>query len=347
MLLNVLYQTNDYYAVVTGVSMTSLLINNVDIETIRIYVLDDAISDDNREKMRCLCEEYGRSICFIDTEEIKRKLIELRVVPFRNTYTTYFKLIALQDLEIESGRILQIDGDTIINESLRDLLTVDLTDYICAASYDCVLNDYKKMIGIESYGKYYNCGVLLINHDLWLQEECTKKIINHLSNQRAGYFTVDQDIINVLFGSRIQLLPMKYNLNSGFYIYGVEGSIRIYGLKDKFYYTREEICEALSAPVINHCMGAMTGRPWEADSIHPQNSLFNKYLDKSPWRGFVKVKKERSLLFRIQRHLYLILPRRAYDVIHKLVLRVYLARMNANAIRASDQNKTRKKSGEK
>lgn len=333
--LNVLYQTNEYYAVVTGVSMVSLMENNRDLDAINFYVLDDEISESSREKMRQACAEYGRSVTFLDTKHILQKLKDMNVVPFRETYTTYFKLIALNEIDAPGGRILQLDGDTIINASLRPLLEMDISEYVCAAVYECTQNEYKEMIGIPADQLYYNCGVLWVNLENWRGERCTERIIEHLTTVRNRYWSVDQDIINVLFRDRIKVLDITYNYNSGFYTYGVDESFRIYGLDRPTYYTREYVKERYAHPTINHCMGAATGRPWELDSIHPQNGLFDHYLRRSPWSDYVKKGKQRSPLFRAQRMLYQVMPRPLYVPLHTAVLKRYLKKMNEAAVKES------------
>lgn len=327
-ILNVLYQSNDFYSVITGVSLTSLLENNKDISEINIYVLDDNIKQINKEKMKKLCTKYNRNIYFIKTDKILARLKELKVAPFKNTYTTYFKLMALSDLDVPNDRVLQLDGDTIINGSLYELCTMDLSDSICAATYDCTMNEYKSLIGIPLKDKYYNCGVLLFNIKAWKELKCEDKIVYHLRNVRNGYYTVDQDIINVLFRKHIKYLDIKYNFNSGFYIYGIQESLTMYDLKEPYYNNFEDIRNVYNNPTIYHCMGAMTGRPWEKDSIHPQNETFNYYLAMSPWNDYKKVKVKRKLIFRIQRRLYQTLPKKLYIPLHKVAQYKYLKKMN-------------------
>ena len=327
-ILNILYQSNDSYAAITGVSMTSLMENNKNISDINFFVLDDKISDQNKQKMISVCKQYSRNLTFINTDKILKTLKDLKVAPFKNTYTTYFKLIALNEVPIKTDRILQLDGDTIINGSLKDLCKVDLDGYVCAATYDCTMNSYKTMIDIPLTDKYYNCGVLLINQKEWIKNKCQDKIVKHLSSVRNGYYTVDQDIINVLFRHKIKYLNLKYNFNSGFYIYGIKESLNMYNLKADYYDTVGNITAASKNPVIYHCMGAMTGRPWEQDSIHPQNGIFDHYLSISPWKDFEKRKVSRKRIFKLQRMLYLILPRTLYIPLHKLAQKRYLSNMN-------------------
>ncbi len=326
--LNILYQSDNNYAAITGVSMTSLMENNKDIEDLNFFVLDDKISDENKNKMQTVCDQYKRPLTFINTDKMLKTLKELKVHPFKGTYTTYFKLIALDDLKVKTGRILQLDGDTVINGSLRELCDIDLEGLVCAATYDCTMNSYKAMIDIPATDKYYNCGVLLINQKNWKDYHCTDKIIDHLKNNRSGYYTVDQDIINVLFRDKIRYLDLKYNFNSGFFIYGVKESLKMYDLKPEYYNTVKEVETAMKSPVLYHCMGAMTGRPWEQDSIHPQNKIFDKYLAMSPWSGREKTKVNRKRIFKIQRMLYVVLPRSLYIPLHKMAQKRYLSNMN-------------------
>jgi len=328
-ILNILYQSNNNYAVVTGVSMTSLMENNKELDEINIYILNDDIHEENILKIKEICEKYKRNLYIINTEPILNKLkYELNVTPFRNTYTTYFKLLSVKNLQIKTDRILQLDGDTIITGSLAPLLDYNFENNIMAATYDCIFNSYKELIGIPLTDKYYNCGVILFNHKLWKEEKCEEEIIKHLSNIRNRYFTVDQDILNVLFRKRIKYLDITYNFNSGFYIYGIKESFFIYDLSEEYYENIEKVKDVYKNPLIHHCMGAMTGRPWEKNNIHPQNDLFDKYLKISPWLDYKKKYIKRDKIFKIQKMLYKILPRNIYIHIHKYGIRNYLNNMN-------------------
>lgn len=326
--LNILYQSNDYYSVITGVSLTSLLINNKEITDLNVYLLNDAISEVNLNKLKEVCDEYHRRLIIVDTDLIIKELKSLGVKPFKNTYTTYFKLMSIDQIVLNNGVLFAIDGDTIITKSLISLCDFDFEDHLIAATYDCTMNSYKKLIGIPLEDHFYNCGVLLINQKKWIEEGCKQKIVDHLLHERSGYYTADQDIINVLFRNRIRYLDLKYNFNSGFFIYGIKNSIKMYKLNNRVYNTSEEVETAQKDIHLYHCMGAMTGRPWEKGNIHPQNDLFDHYLNCSPWRDYEKKRTNRNWIFTVQRDLYLVLPRFVYIQIHKVFQYLYLYQMN-------------------
>ena len=331
--LNILYQSNDSYAAITGVSMYSLFKNNTDIDELTVYLLDDGISKENLNKFKKLGKEYNRQINIIDSKEILKKVKEFNLVPYKGTYTTYFKLFAFGFIQTNNDILMQLDGDTIITGSLKDLCNIDMSNNAIAATFDCIHNGYKKMINIPENEGYYNCGVMLINQKLWRKNKYEERIKQHLNNIRNKYFIVDQDIVNVLFRNEIKYLDLTYNFNSGFYIYGIDNIEKIYKLKEPYFHNKDLIKKRIKNPLIIHCMGAMTGRPWEEESIHPQTELFDKYLYESLWKDYKKIKPKRSIVFKIQKALYKILPKSLYAYIHRYSQYLYLYLNNKNVLK--------------
>lgn len=50
--MNIIYASNDNYAQYLGISMLSLMENNRDMEEIVIYVLDQGIGPENKNKLQ-------------------------------------------------------------------------------------------------------------------------------------------------------------------------------------------------------------------------------------------------------------------------------------------------------
>ena len=147
-ILNVLYQTDDNYAPIAGVSMTSLFETNQHLDEINIYLLDAGISQENLEKYHALCQQYGRSIHIIDSKPIEEKIKSYGVGTFRNVYTVYLTMFVMNDLELKTDRIFKLDADTIIKGPLDEICTFDFAGNYLAATFDCTLNTYKPMVGL-------------------------------------------------------------------------------------------------------------------------------------------------------------------------------------------------------
>jgi len=320
--LNVLYQSSNYYAPITGVSITSLFENNKNIDIINIYFLNDNLSDININKFNETCKKYNRNIFFINTDQISDKLKKLNVPLFHGSYTTYFKLFAVNEINIPTDRILYIDSDTIIIGSLVNLIDLNFEDNLLAMVYDNVPGDLKVLIDISLNEKYYNAGIILFNKIKWIKEKCEDEIINYI-NSGNKYFT-DQCLINLLFNNNIKLLEMYYNISPSFYIFGIKESLYISSIPTNIFYNYEQILYAINNPVIHHCMGGFTGRPWEKNNCHPQKELFHKYVNLSLWKIENNYKINWNIFYSIQYVLYKILPRFIYIFFHKKLLTLFI-----------------------
>ena len=62
--MNVVYSASDQYSELAGISLTSLLINNQDIDEIHVFILDNGISPDNKMKLQNVVKQYNRDISF-------------------------------------------------------------------------------------------------------------------------------------------------------------------------------------------------------------------------------------------------------------------------------------------
>lgn len=335
-ILNVLYQTDDNYAAIAGVSMTSLFSTNGHLDEINIYLLDNGISEENREKYRKLCQQYGRHIEFIDTTLIEEKIKGYGLGTFRNVYTVYLTMFVLNDLKLNTDRIFKLDADTIVEGPLDELCDYDFMGNYLAATFDCTLNTYKPMVGLTEDDKYYNAGIILFNQKAWIDNDCQQQLVDHIHQVRSRYYLCEQDLMNVVFRGHIGYMPVKFNLNSGFYIFGAEQSYKLYKLRECAYSPLSEIKEAMEHPVIHHLMGAMSGRPWEQNNTHPLKAKFREIQKKSLWADYQAPAPNRSKVFAVQKILHSILPGFLYRKIHRMMNYRFLKLKNQEAINGSD-----------
>ena len=335
-ILNVLYQTDDNYAPIAGVSMTSLFETNRHLDEIHIYLLDAGISEENLEKYRTLCAQYGRDIQIIDSKPIEEKIKSYGVGTFRNVYTVYLTMFVMNDLSLPTDRIFKLDADTIVKGPLDEICDLDFAGNYLAAAYDCTLNTYKPMVGLTEDDNYYNAGIILFNQRAWIDNNCQQQLIDHIHEGRSRYYLCEQDLMNVVFRGHIRTLPACFNLNSGFYIFGAEQSFQLYKLNPYAYSPLEEIKEAMAHPVIHHLMGAMTGRPWEKKNTHPLKKEFRQIAEGSLWKDAAFPSPKKSPVFIMQKFLHTILQDWAYIRIHRWMNYRYLKKKNVEAIAASD-----------
>ena len=90
--MNILYQCDDNYAPYAGISIISLLLNNIDVDNINIYILSNGISKLNRDKIIKTCKKYNRSCIFLDCDFLDNELEKIGALKYKNSYTTFYKL---------------------------------------------------------------------------------------------------------------------------------------------------------------------------------------------------------------------------------------------------------------
>ena len=282
--LNILHQSNDMYAMVCATSIVSLLENNQHLDEVNIYYVGYKISRENISSLEKLVSKYSNAkFIFIDAQKYHDQLVDMGVTSWRGLYITWLKLLVINDLQINTDRILYINAHTIVNAPLDELIDIDLEDNVMGLSYDCLLNDHKSTIGLKPEDGYYNCGVMLINHKKWLSENIDLEVRESLK-KKSNYVIVDQDFCNVIFKDRILLLDSTYNYSSAYYGYNLKGLLKVNNLKPAYFYTYENLKSNYNSPKIIHALFGITGKPWEQGNKHPQKLLWRKYIDMTPWK---------------------------------------------------------------
>lgn len=312
--LNVLYQSNENYAMVSGISIASLLHNNKHLDEINVYYCNYEITEPSQEKLAQIVKKYPNAkLHFLETKQYHETFEKLGVRAWHGFYITWLKLLAFGDLRLNSDRVLFINGHTIINGALDDLLTFDFKDNIMAMGYDCLLNAHKQTIGLEPNNGYFNCGIMLINHKKWLKEKTSEMLKRHLA-EKSDYVIADQDLCNVVFKNRIALLDSAYNFSSAYYAYDLRRLLKTNDLKPEYFYAYEELMANYYSPKIIHSLFGIKGKPWEKGNEHPQRYLWDKYMALTPWNDSDRPVAQRTLNWR----LYDILPNALFMPLYKI-----------------------------
>ena len=188
---------------------------------------------------------------------------------------TYFRLFAATLLPKEVTKILYIDGDIIVSGNLKDFWETNLDGIAVAGVMNQNQNfEYYNRLHYPSKLGYINGGVLLINLKYWREHQVENRFVNLIYNYPERLKLHDQDVINYVFREEKRLLPLKYNVQSGFY-YKPE-----YSMID-YWNMETEILDAQRNPVILHFTGFE--KPWHIDCKHPRIKDFLCYKKRTIW----------------------------------------------------------------
>lgn len=329
--LNVLYLTDNNYAAYAGISITSLFINNQDIESITVYVIDDSISQENKKKMEETALEYGRQVIFLDLSEGIRILTEMNIPKYRNSYTTYLKLFTFNLLPDDVERIFFIDSDTVVVGSLKEMISIDMCGKMIGAVRDGITHPYKLALGYDYNDSWFNMGVMLVDVVKWKKENGQQKIIEQLKKRR-GYIAVDQDLLNITQHGNIMTLHPKYNATPHHYVFKEKAFRRAFR-QGGFYDDYKVMEEAQSDTKIRHFERFMGESAWHKNTIHPYAKLFDEYLGKSLWKDYEKKEVRLSGALKIENMLYRILPKSLFIYIYAAGFKWFLLSLNKKLLK--------------
>ena len=277
--MNVVYATDDNYAAQCGISMLSLMDNNSDLDDIHFYVLDNGIRQENIDKLIKQCDEYGRSISFIDASDFMDRVgFEFNTTGFNPIVLA--RLFLADYLPESVGFCLYIDCDTVVTGNLSDILDIDMSSKYFAAVPELFMPVNNKLaIGFEAGDMYYNAGILWINLELWRAVDAKSAFLDFYREKEGMLPYNDQDILNYCCKGRIEKLPQKYNMSPNLPYFPRSFMVKLQpGYKTD---TVAEYKDMIEHPAIVHFLG--DERPWIHGNKNYYREYFYKYRARSLW----------------------------------------------------------------
>lgn len=195
------------------ICLSSLMMNAKESTFYDIFILHPASEELKHEALDRIPEYYPNCrIQYISVDGTFAQAYEIRGI----TTPAYYRLL-IPELIPQYEKVLYSDVDVLFRRDLSDLMDMDLgLDYL-AAVYDwSIVIDAKgreyaeKVIGVPS-NTYIQSGFLLMNCKLMREDG----LVNRFREEaRKRYKFQDQDILNVVCGSRKKSLPIWWNMTN-------------------------------------------------------------------------------------------------------------------------------------
>ena len=316
--LNILYATDENYAMYTGISLYSLLKNNKNINKIKIHILDNAISDDSRSKLNLVAKTFDCEIKYWDTRKLFAELESKITMKNTQTITAYACCFLAYILDETVDKILYMDGDTLVLGDLSELCKIDMRDiYVCGA-LDIAAPIVREKIGFNSNDPYINSGFLYMSLDNIRKANLQSDIIKFIENVIPTSMHNDQDVVNGVYKNHIKVLPLKYNVLTPLYEKRYDQIKEFYEITDN-YYSNIEVQNAISNPVFVHFTASFTKRPWIKGCTHPLKEKWDEYKQETEWKNQPDKPDDRSKKRKLIDELFNILNVRQFRFIYRLL----------------------------
>lgn len=289
--MNILLCTDNNYIQHCSVTMVSVLKNN---KNVLFYIFSTDISLENKLFLQSLVEPYNSNVKIILIEKELLKDFPMSVEASSHiSVSTYLRLFVEMKLPINVKKIIYLDSDIIVRNSLDELWGMSLENYAIGAVYqynEWALgnNSYTRLGYHESYG-YFNAGVLLINLDYWRINNVTRRLFDYVNKNYHNIISHDQDTLNAVLFQETYGLPCKFNILPFFFDSNFKNISFPRGLDYKF-----QINEELKNPTVLHFV--FKPKPWDSGCSHKWRKEYYYYLDFTVWKGWRPKNKIKDII---------------------------------------------------
>ena len=317
-MIDICYYSSDFYAPYTGISMYSLLKNNRDLE-FTLHCIDSGISEHNKDKMLQMAEQFGKTLVFHDYSLLEAYIRDELTLPICNgSYATYIKVFP-EKIFTGCEKLLFIDGDTIIDGSIRELAETDMDGKVFAATKVSLINEnwvyeendpenlrLRYSLKFRDFG-YFNIGIFLVNLKKWAEVDFGGEIMRAAEEHlpviaEAEDVPTDEMLINLAAlkeENRGYVRPLSAVYNCVTHSIPFRRALKV-NLRCG-YIDEEDFTKAYYHPVIIHfCIF----KPWYTDAYSPYYPKLQEYRAESPWPDAFTMQKYESFPQKVFRRFF-------------------------------------------
>ncbi len=208
----------------------------------------------------------------------------------------WFRLF-LGELLPDSERVLYLDADTIVMDSLEPLAELDLGNVYVGAVRNLFLPEHAdrpQRLGVPADQAYFNSGVLLLNLEAIRRDDCQRDLLALAQSGDERLVFPDQDALNLVLGRRMRELHPRWNAMNSLLVFPWAADV----------FSPEMLEETRDRPAIRHFEGPGVSKPWHFLYAFPHRDAYLEHRRATPWprvrlEGFTP----RNALVRIDRRL--------------------------------------------
>ena len=190
------------------------------------------------------------------------------------TKATWYRVF-LPDLLPRLDRILYLDCDLLVRDSLQPLFDLDLGRNWIAAVTNVFMPYHAHRpgeLGLKDPERYFNAGVAVMNLDAMRRKRLSQKVLRYgrQNAERVGWR--DQDALNIVLGRRRLRLHPRWNVMNSF---AVPEAVRVFG--------EAALREALERPAVRHFEGPAENKPWHPGNRSDMRDAYAEHRSRTPW----------------------------------------------------------------
>lgn len=217
-IIPVFFTIDDNFAPFLSVAVKSLLDNASHEYFYNIHIVNNGLSEENKEKISSLETDYSK-IIFNNMDERLKAITDKKGTRLREDYFSLaiFFRIFIPDCFKEYDKALYIDSDTLVRDDISKLYNTDLegkyiggcTETSCLGMDD-ITNYFTNGVGVD-YREYMNSGMLLFDMKALRDHHFAERFLYLFKKYNFGNVDPDQSYINAILKDKKKLLDNRWN----------------------------------------------------------------------------------------------------------------------------------------
>jgi len=263
--------TDNNYIRHCAVMLKSLQLSNPD-ESISIYILHGVIDASERARLASYLGNFLPSVSFIQLDE---EMLSGFPVFGHITLAAYFRLLLPAALPHAVEKVLYLDSDLIVVDSLRDLWHSSLGKNSIAAVAEHNQDFDRRRLGLAEGSLVFNSGAMLIDLERWRKDNILATGLEFARTHPERIKHWDQDVLNSLLEAR--WLPLDWRWNALPHLW----------LQPKYADVSTPLGQqaelARANPAVIHFAGSGVAKPWHHRCTHPWRQRYLEICQQTPW----------------------------------------------------------------
>lgn len=270
--------TDGNYVEPTLVAIKSMFFNKPENIAYKIYIITTDLAAEDITKLQNL-QCYDLDIQIINCQNLIAEYLPLE----QHRHVSHAALLKffLPEILPSVDKVLYIDSDVLVQESLEPLYATNIQTYYAAVVRDTLSvlgREYMQSVGINNQ-YYFNSGVLLLNLQKMREDNISQKLVIFRTQKEQNF--MDQDAFNGVIGHQVRYVSYKYNFLNYYLTVMNKKQLSIFFEEDLTQYNQDE-------DLYRHCVILHFGgkeKPWSED-MGFLSELYRSYASRAMPENF-------------------------------------------------------------
>lgn len=272
--LHVATGTNTAYLHWCATTILSAMRSTPERRVVAHVIADPDVGPEDRDRLSRMATAAGGGVEFLELDQARLANLP---APVRNHGGAIScARFLLPDQLPDVDRVVYLDADTLTVASLAPLATTPLDGAGLAAVPNVVearMRWHLDRLGLGGR-PYLNSGVLVMDLDWMRRHDSPRLLLECLRENADELMWVDQDALNLVFGSGWARLHPRWNAQNSLWRWP-ELAADVFG--------REQLRQALADPAVLHFEGPSIAKPWHFLCTHPFAASYRDVAAATPW----------------------------------------------------------------